>query len=187
MATSASVNITADLVYSVTDTIGGNTSRINENIGYSRALVYGTGNPPTTTPSQVNLFGKTQYTVTAGTSTDLDFTSIPYNTNGIQYTGTLDGGTLKGLVVSNDTNSLGADVVLSAPATSGLTGVFGSGGSYTLHSLGCFTFSNIWGTDNIGSTNKIMRATNNSATDVTLSAIFVGVNSGLTEATIPTP
>ena len=187
MATSASVNITADLVYSVTDTVGGNTSRLNENIGYSRALVYGTGNAPTTTPSQVNLFGKTQYTVAAGTTTDFDFTNVPYNTNGIEYTGTLDGGTLKGLVVTNDTNALGADIVLSSPATSGLSGVFGSGGSYTLHSLGCFTFANIWGTHNVCSTNKIMRATNSSSTDITLTAIFVGVNDGLIEATIPTP
>ena len=186
MATTASVNISNNLVFSVTETLGGDTNRYNDSLGYSRTLVYGTGEPATTTPSEVNVFAKTVFTVTAGGQTDLDFQSVPKQSQGNTFTVSLD--KLKGFVFSNDANGDGYDIKISAPATSGCTGLFNGGtGNLKIPSLGTYNYTDIWGNTVINSNNAVIRFTNDSVADIQISALVVGVNNSLTEATIPTP
>lgn len=186
MTTTASVSISNNLTYSVTETLGGDTNRYNDNLGFSRTLVYGTGEVPTTSPSQVNVFAKTVFTVTAGSSTDLNFQSVPKQSQGNTFNVSLN--KLKGLVFSNDANGDGYDIKISAPATSGCSGLFNGGtGNLRIPSLGTYNYTDIWGHTVINSNNAVLRFTNDSVADIQITALVVGVNDSLTESTIPTP
>jgi len=186
MTTTASVSLSNNLVYSVTETLGGDTNRYNDSLGYARTLVYGTGEPPATSPSQANVFAKTVFTVSAGASTDLNFQTVPKQSQGNTFNVSLD--KLKAFVFSNDANGNGYDITFFAPPTSGCTGVFnGESGNLKVPSLGTYQYNDIWGNTVINSNNAVLRFDNASAVDIQITALIVGVNDSLTQATIQTP
>ena len=185
MSVTSTVTFTNDISYSVQETLGGNVQRYNQSNGFSLLMNDGTGNFPTTSTSQVNTYIRNEFTVSGGSTVNVDFKAIDGTRLGATVTYALTN--LKGLDGYSSTDNQSGYMLIMADQSNAFTNLFdGSGSSvYKLASLGSAMWSFAHSGIPVTNTNKVLTFHNPTAIDQTISLVTVGVDSGLVTDTAP--
>ena len=189
MATNSTVTATlsSDISYSFIDTSAGSSVNETSSLGY--ALTLGTG----ISTGQINAAVRYTGLLPPGGITYLDFTAFPKPILGGIYD--VNFTDVKGVVVENQWNGTGAigaafDInetshiaylTISAPGTSGFTGLFnGTVGSVRISPQSTWLYNDRFGGASppsaaLGTTNRILGIEDTSGSGVPVSVIVVGV------------
>tara|TARA_R110000824_G_scaffold10866_1_gene47509 strand:+ start:10825 stop:11403 length:579 start_codon:yes stop_codon:yes gene_type:complete len=180
--------LSSDIAYSFIDSVAGSTVNETSSLGYTLSMSAGTGT------GQINAAVRYTGYLPSGGQLGLSFTGFPKTILGGTYS--LNFTDVKGIVVENQWNGTGSDVIggtggvtetrdiayltVYAPDTSGFTGLFnGSNGAVRVNPACTWMFNDRFGVSSstamLGTTNDALVLEDTSGSGVPVSVIAVGV------------
>lgn len=178
MSRTATVTITSDISYTITDTVDNNTQRYSNSLGYGLTYNYGTGDPSGSVNSQVNAFAKNTGLLTASSSEQIDFTALNQSNLGSAYT--IDYTYIKGLVIENRSTGTGDIIYLIASGSNAFTNLFNGGsGNIKINPSSTYMYTDPFKQTPVTSTNKFLYLDNRGSSSIDYAMITVGVSTGL--------